>query len=282
MLLEKILKQSLLGLSALLINCGSENGQEGAGCTSDQECKGNRICIQGQCVTPENYENDSTPDETNSSPVCEPNCGYPCDDSCTSLVHEDFDEEDCYVWSSCPYAEALVSGGNLEMYPNRTNVYFENYSLHHSYKLGNFNKFVFKFRAKNEGAAFGITILGRSPTGEFNAGHFGCFSVIRYDKDLDELVYNPSYFYCSSDSSEGETQFEDYSLNSDQLHHFKINWYKDGSAELFVDGGLRGNISTTALDTEEYTYEVHLKCYENSSSPKSGICLFDYFYWSRE
>ncbi len=279
MSLEKLLKRNLLGFSALIINCGSESGQEGAGCTSDQECKGDRICVQGQCVTPENYESDIPSDETDSSPVCEPNCGYPCDDSCASLVHDDFDEEDGYVWSSGPYAEASVSGGNLEIFSNDTNSHFENYSLQHSYKLGNFNKFVLKFRAKNEDASFGIQILGRSPIGEFNAGSLGCFSVVGYDSNIDELFYNPSYFYCSSG---GGKKFEDYSLNSNQWHDFKINWYKDGSAELFVDGGLRGNISTVALDTEEYKYEVVLKCDKDSSPPKSGACLFDYFYWSRE
>ncbi len=52
MSLEKLLKKIPVSLTALVLSCGSGDGQggEGAGCTSDYDCKGDRICSSGQCV----------------------------------------------------------------------------------------------------------------------------------------------------------------------------------------------------------------------------------------
>ena len=48
MSLEHKLKMLLPALASLYLNCGP--GTEGAGCTSDDNCKGDRVCVENKCV----------------------------------------------------------------------------------------------------------------------------------------------------------------------------------------------------------------------------------------
>ncbi|MBI4981139.1 hypothetical protein HZC30_06310 [Candidatus Woesearchaeota archaeon] len=39
-----------LGLGLIVVGCGSAGDESAAGCKNDSDCKGNRICIDGECV----------------------------------------------------------------------------------------------------------------------------------------------------------------------------------------------------------------------------------------
>ncbi len=42
---------SLIGVAALSIGCGT--AEEDSGCETDKQCKGARVCYQGECISPE-------------------------------------------------------------------------------------------------------------------------------------------------------------------------------------------------------------------------------------
>lgn len=67
-------KRSLIsGLMAIALTSCSGNGEDSSvsGCTKNDDCMGNRVCIEGVCV--ENEETDIYQPETNSSEKCDPN-----------------------------------------------------------------------------------------------------------------------------------------------------------------------------------------------------------------
>src|SRR3989344_463917 len=125
MSLEKLLKRIPLSLTALFLSCGSENGQsgEGAGCTSDYDCKGERICSSGQCVTLEERNQNNNPyTSPNDDPTCYPECS---DDSCKDDGCGGICGQDCGEWGEvqgicnevdihCCYGSACTAGGSCD------------------------------------------------------------------------------------------------------------------------------------------------------------------------
>lgn len=39
-----------LGLGLIVLSCGSAGEESTSGCNNDSDCKGNRVCIDGECV----------------------------------------------------------------------------------------------------------------------------------------------------------------------------------------------------------------------------------------
>src|SRR3989338_5604089 len=132
MSLEKLLKRIPVGLAALFLSCGSGDGQGGEKCSSDFDCKGNRICVYGQCADSSSNESRNNgnqykdafgyqpqqnydaiePASADISLVnCNKNCNSSCNPSCSSLLYDDFNTSSS-LWEGDSFDVSGGEGGN--------------------------------------------------------------------------------------------------------------------------------------------------------------------------
>ncbi len=303
MSLEKLLKRVPVGLTALFLSCGSGDGQggEGAGCTSDYDCKGDRICSGGQCITtrennPSEYEPPKRIPESennNSNETTCPQICYSCDNMCTSLIYDDFNESNEKLWD---YSDAgdynFSEGGTLKFNLNENTPWWganimPNLTLAGDLntKLYTFKRYVFKTKVKKEGNAYFY----------FSLGIIKCRSdVVSYvNEEKNDVVWinDPNTIHCYDQhfpveemTKEKVNTYPRYQTDTSIWHEIITEIDAGGIFNLTVDGQSINlssfNTSFTPPDNNA-AYWLTFGCNYHEGLP-IGKCLFDYLSFNRE
>ncbi|HLC80642.1 hypothetical protein J4207_06605 [Candidatus Woesearchaeota archaeon] len=287
MSLEKLLKRIPVGLAALFLSCGSGDGQGGEKCSSDFDCKGNRICVYGQCADSSSNESRNNgnqykdafgyqpqqnydaiePASADISLVnCNKNCNSSCNPSCSSLLYDDFNtssslwEGDSFDVSGGVggYSISASLGGDCSKYVK--SVY--------SYSLENFKKFRLQARIKGENDA--------SPNIELEGGNSWGNNILSCMYNYINPQTPPNIgLVCNVESGiilEYPTQ------KNAEWHDIEMEWFGDGSVIVNFDGATAGYLSS--IHPPGGNYNVFLAC--NCLGIATGKCFFDYIILTRE
>lgn len=127
---------SILGCTSPVSSGNAKNNKAQAGCISNSECKGDRICIKGECVEKEPGNNYPPPvDEkdvyTSSKDVSSPNDSYSTKDTMLSKDTTSFD-----FWVYNDFAGNESSNNNYDSWNN-----YEDFGNNFSDLNGNYDSF---------------------------------------------------------------------------------------------------------------------------------------------
>lgn len=284
MSLEKILKKIPLGLTALFLSCGAGEEKSGEKCSSDFDCKGDRICVYGQCTDSnyngsgnngnqsedalsyqprQNYDSDEYSVADTSSVTCNQNCGSSCNPNCSPLLYDDFNSQ-YSLWEG---DSMDISGGAGKLSVYYPKICTDSVNSVYSYSLEDFKKFRLQVKVRGEnGVAPGIELKG---------GGSGGTDMIQCIYNYSNIGYPNTGLVCDAKSG---IILQYPATKNDEWHDIEMEWSNDGSVIVNFDGATAGYLKSPFPPGGSYSVILVCAC----MGDHIGKCFFDYVILTRE
>lgn len=251
MSLEKLLKRSLLGLSTLIISCGSEEND--SGCQSDFDCKGNRYCLEyGSCYTP--------------LQPAELTCPVDCGESCF-FIYDNFDglniSEELKVYSG----NYTMKGGNFEL--SLPGIVWSRTSL-----LGEQEAYVIRLGVKGTPGS-GLRLQHAGGKDKLHC-MFGSEPYIS-ENNYAGFRFHPATFTCITKNEQKEEKvFGSFKLGFADSYKLELVITEE-KVRIKIDGLERGTLPIDALGK---MHQIGIVC-DDLNGEVTTNCMFEYIYWER-